>query len=85
MARHEFGVMPQAPEAGQRFEKYEPGKYRCIPVEDDEIERLLPETLGQGTMLYRYHTDTAGDAAGAAGSGDPAGRHGGAGGPAAAG
>ena len=46
MARHEFGVMPLAPEAGQRFEKYEPGKYRCIPVEDDEIERLLPETLG---------------------------------------
>ena len=41
MARHEFGVMPLAPEAGQRFEKYEPGKYRCIPVEDDEIERLL--------------------------------------------
>ena len=51
MARHEFGVMPLAPEAGQRFEKYEPGKYRCIPVEDDEIERLLPETLG----LLRGH------------------------------
>ena len=97
MARHEFGMMPQAPAAGQRFEKYEPGKYRCIPVEDDEIERLLPETLGlpmywhtvdppgQGTMLYRHHTDTAGDAAGTAGSGDPAGRHGGAGGAAAAG
>ena len=29
MARHEFGVMPLAPGAGQRFEKYEPGKYRC--------------------------------------------------------
>ena len=25
MARHEFGMMPQAPEAGQRFEQYEPG------------------------------------------------------------
>lgn len=98
MARHEFGVMPLAPEAGQRFEKYEPGKYRCIPVEDDEIERLLPETLGlpmywhtvdrpgRGLCyLYRHHTDTAGDAAGTAGSGDPAGRHGGAGGAAAAG
>ena len=96
MARHEFGVMPQAPAAGQRFEQYEPGKYRCIPVEDDEIERLLPETLGLPMywhtvdrpgrgLCYAGITDTAGDAAGAAGSGDPAGRHGGAGGPAAAG
>lgn len=49
----EFGVMPLAPEAGQRFEKYEPGKYRCIPVEDDEIERLLPETLG---LPMYWHT-----------------------------
>lgn len=70
MARHEFGMMPQAPAAGQRFEKYEPGKYRCIPVEDDEIDGCCPKrwgcrctgtrwTAGQGTMLYRYHTDTA--------------------------
>ena len=60
MARHEFGVMPLAPEAGQRFEKYEPGKYRCIPVEDDEIERLLPETLGCRCTGTRW-TARAGD------------------------
>lgn len=85
MARHEFGVMPQAPAVGQRFEQYEPGKYRCIPVEDDEIERLLPETLG--LPMYWHTVDRPGrglcytgitlippgDAAGAAGSGDPAG------------
>ncbi len=58
MARHEFGVMPLAPEAGQRFEKYEPGKYRCIPVEDDEIERLLPETLG--LSMYWHTVDRPG-------------------------
>ena len=58
MARHEFGMMPQAPAAGQRFEKYEPGKYRCIPVEDDEIERLLPETLG--LPMYWHTVDRPG-------------------------
>ena len=58
MARHEFGMMPLAPEAGQRFEKYEPGKYRCIPVEDDEIERLLPETLG--LPMYWHAVDRPG-------------------------
>ena len=51
MARHEFGVMPQAPAAGQRFEKYEPG-------EDDEIERLLPETLG--LPMYWHTVDRPG-------------------------
>ena len=58
MARHEFGMMPQAPAAGQRFEQYEPGKYRCIPVEDDEIERLLPETLG--LPMYWHTVDRPG-------------------------
>ena len=58
MARHEFGMMPQVPAAGQRFEKYEPGKYRCIPVEDDEIERLLPETLG--LPMYWHTVDRPG-------------------------
>lgn len=58
MARHEFGMMPQAPAAGQRFEKYEPGKYRCIPVKDDEIERLLPETLG--LPMYWHTVDSPG-------------------------
>ena len=58
MATHEFGIMPAAPEAGQRFEKYEPGKYHCIRVDDAEIERLLPETLG--LELYWHTVDRAG-------------------------
>ena len=53
MATHEFGIMPTAPAAGQRFEKYEPGKYHCIRADDAEIERLLPETMG--LELY-WHT-----------------------------
>ena len=84
MARHEFGMMPQAPAAGQRFEKYEPGKYRCIPVEDDEIERLLPETLG--LPMYWHTVDRPGRGLCYTGiTLIPAGRHGGAGGAAAAG
>lgn len=58
MATHEFGIMPEAPAEGQRFEKYEPEKYHCIRVDDAEIERLLPETLG--LELYWHTVDCAG-------------------------
>ncbi len=30
MARHEFGIMPQPPEKGKRYDDYEPKKYNCI-------------------------------------------------------
>lgn len=42
MAQHEFGIMEQAPARGERYDAYEPWKYRCIAVDDDLIEPLLP-------------------------------------------
>ncbi len=58
MATHEFGIMPTVPAAGQRFDAYEPKKYRCIRVDDAEIERLLPETMG--LELYWHTMDCPG-------------------------
>ena len=41
MPKHEFGIMPQAPQAGKCFDKYEPEKYNCISVSDDDIQPCL--------------------------------------------
>ncbi len=41
MAKHEFGMMPQAPEHGVCYDEYEPERYHCIAVDDDIIETLL--------------------------------------------
>lgn len=48
MAKHEFGIMMDAPQQGTRYDEYEPWKYTCISVDDahwiflyDEI--ALPE------------------------------------------
>ena len=41
MLKHEFGIMPQAPRPGERFDCYEPKKYRCVSVPDEAIEPLL--------------------------------------------
>lgn len=41
MLQHEFGIMPQAPRPGERFDCYEPKKYRCVSVPDEAIEPLL--------------------------------------------
>lgn len=37
MLKHEFGIMPQAPLLGKRFDEYEPEKYHCVAVSDDDI------------------------------------------------
>ena len=58
MAKHEFGIMPMAPVPGQRFDEYEPRKYRCIPVRDEEIERLMPEI--STLEMYRHTVDCPG-------------------------
>lgn len=58
MAKHEFGIMPTAPVPGQRFDGYEPRKYRCIPVRDEEIERLMPEI--STLEMYRHTVDCPG-------------------------
>lgn len=41
MPKHEFGIMSQAPQAGERFDKYEPEKYNCISVSDDDLQPCL--------------------------------------------
>ena len=41
MLTHEFGIMPKTPGPGERFDCYEPKKYRCVSVPDEAIETLL--------------------------------------------
>ena len=41
MLCHEFGVMGQAPRSGERFDSYEPERYGCIRVPDDDLQPLL--------------------------------------------
>ena len=44
MAKHEFGLMPRAPLAGERYDVYEPYRYHCITVDDEIIEELCRKT-----------------------------------------
>lgn len=46
MAVHEFAIMPQEPQKGQRYDEYEPQKYACISVHDDVIEGILQDLNG---------------------------------------
>lgn len=36
-------MMPQVPEKGQRFDEYEPQKFACISVDDEAIEKIMPQ------------------------------------------
>jgi len=38
LARHEFGMMQHVPQRGVRYDDYEPQKYHCISVEDEDLE-----------------------------------------------
>ena len=38
MAKHEFGMMQNAPEPSKRYDEYEPWRYNCISVDDDCVE-----------------------------------------------
>ena len=40
MAKHEFGIMQHAPQPKERYDAYEPQKYNCIAVDDDDIEKI---------------------------------------------
>lgn len=37
MAKHEFGIMQTPPQKSKRYDKYEPKKYGCISVDDDDL------------------------------------------------
>ena len=41
MAKHEFGIMQEAPEKGKRYDEYEPQKYNCISVDDIYLEDIV--------------------------------------------
>ena len=41
MPTHEFGIMQERPNPGERFDSYEPERFRCISVDDGAIEPLL--------------------------------------------
>ena len=43
MAKHEFGIMQEAPKKGRRYDKYEPQKYNCISVNDDYLEPVVAQ------------------------------------------
>lgn len=40
MAKHEFGMMQDAPEQGKRYDEYEPQNYNCISVDDAYLEPI---------------------------------------------
>ena len=41
MAKHEFGIMMDAPQQGTRYDEYEPWKYTCISVDDAHLEGVV--------------------------------------------
>ena len=41
MAKHEFGIMMDAPQQGKRYDEYEPWKYTCISVDDAYLEGVV--------------------------------------------
>ena len=40
MAVHEFGILPRDPVPGERYDTYEPERYRCVAVDDAWAEPL---------------------------------------------
>lgn len=53
MPKHEFGIMERAPELHRRYDRYEPQKYRCLAIDDEDIEPLLAELM---EIPCFYHT-----------------------------
>ncbi len=53
MIKHEFGIMQTPPVKGQRYDEYEPEKYDCISIPDDEI-LLLQKSLSE--ISFFWHT-----------------------------
>lgn len=53
MAKHEFGIMMDAPQQGKRYDEYEPWKYACISVDDAYLEGVV-ERLS--SIDFYWHT-----------------------------
>ena len=58
MAKHEFGIMENAPENGRRYDDYEPQKYNCISVDDAYLEDIVSEF--DDIDFYWHTTDVKG-------------------------
>lgn len=41
MPSHNFGIMQTQPQKCERFDRYEPQRYNCISVDDDDLLPLL--------------------------------------------
>ena len=41
MANHDFGIMMDDPQQGEKYNHYEPWKYGCIAVDDDDLENIV--------------------------------------------
>ena len=53
MAKHELGIMMDAPQQGKRYDEYEPWKYTCISVDDAYLEGVV-ERLS--SIDFYWHT-----------------------------
>ena len=53
MARHEFGIMQNAPELRKRYDEYELQKYNCISVDDDYVVKILANL---SNIDFYWHT-----------------------------
>ena len=51
---HEFGIMSTDPQAGKRYDVYEPQKYGCIAVQDEIVEDFGDAVLRD--LLCYWHT-----------------------------
>lgn len=56
MAKHEFGIMLDAPKKVKHYDEYEPWKYTCISVDDDDLANIV-ERLS--TIDFYLHTLSA--------------------------
>lgn len=56
MAKHDFGIMMDDPQPDERYDKYEPWKYNCIPVEEEPLEDIIARFF---SMDFYWHTLSA--------------------------
>lgn len=54
MAKHEFGIMLDAPKKGKHYDEYEPWKYTCISVDDDDLANLLRDLAPLTFICTRF-------------------------------
>ena len=56
MVKHEFGIMLDAPKKGKYYDEYEPWKYTCISVDDDDLTSIIERI---SCIDFYWHTLSA--------------------------